>query len=282
MSTENEDEVVDELSTESVLIGRLMDRTNVKPRDRAKVVGEALKVPYQTARRRLAGTTPWTIAELRKVAEHQNLSFESLFTDAPSTPGEAAMLQIDEQLLPCHVWIGKAERRSRSGPLAAYRDAQQALIVGRPQDAPNGVTYALTRLEIQFEAQPGRRVAVLDDEVDHADSITKYLKQQGLDATAFFSIKTLNKARATEEFEGYVLDWLIRKESVLGTIESIRAQSPDCPIIVLTGQVEVGKVKEAELANVAMNYRVQYLDKPARSSSVLSMLEAAFAAMDKP
>lgn len=260
----------------SLLINRLLERNGIPERKRAAALEKAVGLTYQQVRRRQLGETTWTLEELRDVADYFGETLQSLVAD--STPGSSAsaVLVTGSLRIPCSVWLGDTPQLARPGPLVATRRTAGEWLIVPAGEAAGVESYEVKRLLIQETARSARRVAVLDDDRDLAQSIAQYMNEVGLDATAFYTVDALSKAVSSEPFDGYVIDWLISKQSARTVIAEIRAQRSTCPIVVLTGQMVLGNVEESELSAVAATYRLQYFEKPVRTSAILSALELGF------
>lgn len=259
-----------------LLINRLLERNGIPERRRASALEKAVGLTYQQVRRRQLGETTWTLEELRDVADYFGETLQSLVAD--STPGSSAsaVLVTGSLRIPCSVWLGDTPQLARPGPLVATRRTAGEWLIVPAGEAAGVESYEVKRLLIQETARSARRVAVLDDDRDLAQSIAQYMNEVGLDATAFYTVDALSKAVSSEPFDGYVIDWLISKQSARTVIAEIRAQRSTCPIVVLTGQMVLGNVEESELSAVAATYRLQYFEKPVRTSAILSALELGF------
>ncbi len=264
------------LSLGTQLINRLLERNGIPERKRAAALEKAVGLTYQQVRRRQLGETTWTLEELRDVADYFGETLQSLVAD--STPGSSAsaVLVTGSLRIPCSVWLGDTPQLARPGPLVATRRTAGEWLIVPAGEAAGVESYEVKRLLIQETARSARRVAVLDDDRDLAQSIAQYMNEVGLDATAFYTVDALSKAVSSEPFDGYVIDWLISKQSARTVIAEIRAQRSTCPIVVLTGQMVLGNVEESELSAVAATYRLQYFEKPVRTSAILSALELGF------
>lgn len=275
MATESPSDDIQGSRLETHLVNRLMDRHGVPQRQRHASL-EAVGMSYQQARRRMSGIVPWTLEELRTVAEHFGETLQTLLGDVSVSPGLKAELIVGPLRIPCTLWVGDEPKLTRPGPLVATRTTQDEWLVVPAGEAATTPSYEVKRLVIQPEERAPKRVGVLDDDRDTAQAIADYMTTVGVYATPFFSIGALSAAVAAQPFDGYVLDWLVNRENARSLIAGIRAQDAHCPIIVLTGQMKEGKVDESEMSAVSASHRVTYLEKPQRPSSLLSFLDAGF------
>lgn len=261
-------------------IERLLDRAGLQPRQRANYVAQTLEIGYQQARRRMNGETPWTLDEVTRLAASCGETLTSLFAnenDDASIGGAAAgELAIGSVRIACRVWVGAKATSRQTSPLVAVQPVKDQWRVVPTGDALGSDSYEVERVLIQLGKSKKHRVAVLDDDRDIATSIVGYMNASGLDAQAFFTLDELIKEVDAKPFDGYVLDWLIDKQNTRSLIAAIRAKSPLCPIVLLTGQREKGNADETELAATATFYRLTYLEKPTRSPSIMSALQLGF------
>lgn len=104
-------------------------------------------------------------------------------------------------------------------------------------------------------------VAVLDD-MD-ADILAAVLVRQGLFALPYESPSELLAALPNEEFDAFVLDWVLGDDDCMKVIETIRQRSATVPIIVLTGHAEE---YESALQQALRIQGVYYIGKPTPGS----------------
>lgn len=257
---------------------RLFDRQQIPQRQRIGAIESSLGLTYQQARRRMNGETDWSLEELQTLAETYGETLQSLVSVVPiGELPEAAVLAIGGANLPCEVWLGQASKLAGAGTgadtLVATRGEDQRWRIVYAAEALQAEVYQVTRVVIRPSAPKRHRVAVLDDDRDLALSIAEYLRHVGYDATAFYSLERLSQAIEVQQYEAYVIDWLVDKKNARSLVAQIRAKSVACAIIVLTGQLRSGDVEESELTLAATTFRLQYLEKPLRNSIISSALD---------
>ncbi|MFW8642730.1 hypothetical protein ACOJBO_08045 [Rhizobium beringeri] len=123
-----------------------------------------------------------------------------------------------------------------------------------------------------------RRVAVLEDHADTAQTIVHYMEIAGFEAAAFNDPgKVLYDS---VDFDGYVLDWIIerdaRRQTALELVQNIRARNARCPIIILTGQVRTGNADEENIAAALAKYNLKFFTKPASMPILIAALNSSF------
>lgn len=257
-------------------INRLLGRQGIPERRRPAALEQALGLSYQQVRRRLIDESAWTLEEVQVVADFFGESLEAVVAETSAGSTASAVLVTGSLRIPCSVWLGETPQLGRSGPLVATRLTAGEWLVVPAGEAAGVESYEVKRLLIQATARSARRVAVLDDDRDLAQSIAQYMNEVGVDATAFYTVGDLSQAASVQPFDGYVIDWLVDKQSARAVIAEIRGRSASCPIVVLTGQMLQGNVDESELSSAAAAYRLQYFEKPVRTSAIMSALELGF------
>ena len=80
----------------------------------------------------------------------------------------------------------------------------------------------------------------------------------------------------SQNFEGFVVDWLLGDTTAKDLLSKIRARVPSGPVVVLTGQIATGLATEAELAMVGASYRALLFEKPTRPLTIFNALQLGF------
>jgi ActR/RegA family two-component response regulator len=272
MSTDPMTDRKTSLATQCVV--RLLERHGIPERGRHARLMEATGHTYGQVRRRMTDESDWSLEELRAVAENFGETLETLVSNSPSKAAEAAVMVIGSLRVPCSVWLGNEAQLARPGPLVATRPTANELVVVPAAQASGVLSFEVERLVLGgTKAAKLRHIAVLDDDRDLAQSIAQYLIEVGFKATTFYTVSDLAHHVDVEPFDGYVVDWLVKKETARTLIAAIRKSNGTCPIVVLTGQVSEGHVAESELTSAAAAYRLQFLEKPIRTSVIVSALE---------
>lgn len=123
-------------------------------------------------------------------------------------------------------------------------------------------------------------IAVLDGDEQLADTLCEALNEGGYAATAFYDMDALLAAYDRQRFDAYVLDattdWRPEAKSLEKLIESIRINDrSDAPVFMLGNQAEPERVEP--LASILMQYKVNYLIRPLRTSYLVKHLGEAIA-----
>ena len=277
----------DSLSTEpgseslaAQCVRALLDRHDVPRRKHAAVVTDVLKLSYSQGHRRLTTDATWTLEELRALAEHYGESLAGMVSLGQLGEMQSATLKIGTTFAPCRIARGSAVHRPRPGALvAALVDSDWYVVPAEHNLATQA--YDIVRLVVEPSSAVSRRIAVLDDHIDSAETIASYLRSAGYDPSLFTDLVSITAAVGDRHFDGYVLDWIIEKNGVKDTVRdlvgSIRSRDAHCPIVVLTGEVETGVADESDIATAMAKYRLKFFEKPARLSIIAAALAGSLA-----
>jgi ActR/RegA family two-component response regulator len=259
----------------AAFIETMLDRHGVPERQRFRALEAALGMSYTQVRRRMLGEAPWSIEEIRKLASHFHEPLIPIMSALADVPGIPATLPFAGAALPCTIWPVGEPLAGRIGPMVAMHDeTTDQWTVASASEVADSPSYELARL--LFERSPPRRVAVLDDDSDSAQSIVDFLGAKGMDAQPFNCAGDLLAAMESEPFEGFVVDWLLGDTTAKDLPSKIRARVPSGPVVILTGQIATGIATEEELAMVGASYRALLYEKPTRPLTIFNALQVGF------
>jgi CheY-like chemotaxis protein len=258
----------------------LLDRHGVPKRKHAAVVTDVLALSYSQGHRRLTTDATWTLEELRTLAEHYGESLAGMVSLGQLGEMLGATIRIGTTIVPCRFARGPAVHKPRPGALVAVLVDSEWHVVPAAHNLATQA-YDIVRLVVEPSSAVSRRIAVLDDHADIAETIAGYLKSAGYDPTPFVDLASITAAARDHPFDGYVLDWIIEtngvKDTVRDLVGSIRSRDAHCPIVVLTGQVETGVADESDIATAMAKYGLKFFEKPARLSIISAALAGSFA-----
>ena len=273
MASERSDE--DRHRALAAFIDAMLEKHGVADRQRFRALEAALGLSYTQVRRRMLGEAPWTIDEIRRLATHFHEPLIPILSALADEPGKPATLPFGGTPLPCTIWPVGEPLSGRIGPMVALLDETTGQWTVAPaSDVADRPSYELARL--LFERAPPRRVAVLDDDGDSAQSIVDFLSAKGLDAKPFDCASSLLAAMDAEPFDGFVVDWLLGENTAKDLLSQIRVRMPSGPLVILTGQIATGLATEDELVMVGTAYRALLFEKPTRPLSIFNALQVGF------
>ena len=256
-------------------IAALLTRHGIPKYRFAVTVSEILGLSYSAGNRRLTTSASWSLEELRRIAEHFGETLQELVTLNSADALLDASIVINNHIVPCRIRLGNAVGQVPPGTLiAAEIDGSWRVM---PADARSIIpAHVVARLLIEPTASR-RRVAILDDHADTAQTIVHYMETSGLDAVAFNDPQALFDQT---DFDAYVLDWIIerdaRRQTALELVENIRARNALCPIIILTGQIRTGNADEENIAAALAQHNLKFFTKPASMPILLAALNSSF------
>ncbi len=259
----------------------MLDRHGVPERQRIRALEAAIGISYTQVRRRMIGEAPWTIDEIKKLASHFHEPLIPIMSALADAPGIPATLPFGGAAMPCTIWPVGEPLPGRIGPMVAMHDSTtDQWTVAPAAEVSDSPSYELARL--LFERAPPRRVAVLDDDRDSAQSIVDFLGAKGLDAQPFNCAIDLLAAMESQPFDGFVVDWLLGDNTAKDLLSKIRARVPSGPVVILTGQIATGAASEDELVMVGASYRALLFEKPTRPLSIFNALQVGFTSPTTP
>jgi CheY-like chemotaxis protein len=260
-------------------IRALLERHGMPRHKHSPAVAGLLDLSYSTAHRKLQGASPWTLDELQRLAAHYGEPLAVLLdTAGPQTDVEpsAAILVCGSLRVPCRLWLGARLEQIAPGTLAACMTGGRWAVTPA-EECKSGEAFAVAKLVIEPDRDHRRRVAVLDDNRDLAETIAVHLREVGYDAVPYFSVEALMNDFRERAFEGYIIDWVVGKSTARELTHAIRAHDASAPIAVLTGQLEANAGIESEVAAALASDNLLFFEKPVRLPIVSAALTRAFA-----
>lgn len=258
----------------------LMSRHGIGKRQQTTELCRILDLSFSQGHRKLRGSSPWTLAQIRKVADAFGEPAAQLFGTQASEPGlqdanaHEAFLCVGSLEWPCIAWIG-GPLDTRSGTeFVAYEQSGQWRIM-RCEGTPAPGAREVAKIEIHPRRSETLRpsVAVVDSDQAAARTLAGYLEQNGFVATVLASLPAFKEAALAQTFAAVVTDWLFGNETAAAMIEAIRrSPNPDAPIFLLTGELLTGRASESEISEVMRRFDVACYEKPPRLAILVADL----------
>lgn len=255
----------------SKVVQALLKRHGVDRRSYSLTVAKLLGLSRSAAHNRVHGDAAWPWDDVERLGEYFG---ESLLDLARGVSGEeqAADLLLDQRRIPVRVRLGVGEP-TPSDTWAAFQN-------------PNGLVVApLDRLGLGVEplkvlelihtqhGNPAMRVAVLDDQVDTADSIAIALKNKGCIVTTYTKSDELIDDLARVPHDAFVIDWLLQEGTAEHVLAAIRKQAKNARILLLTGQIGEGRDAQANaVAEAQQKFQFLLCQKPITANLLMSNL----------
>ncbi|WP_206994991.1 helix-turn-helix domain-containing protein [Trinickia mobilis] len=271
-------------STDSLAVAErvreLMSRHGIGKRQQTTELCRILDLSFSQGHRKLRGNSPWTLSQIKKVAEAFGEPAAQLFGAQTLDPGmvganaQEALFCIGAVEMACTAWIGAQIEAGTRPEFIAYSKQGQWRVVRH-----DGALYQNAFEVHKIEIYPRRgetdkpSVAVVDDDQTSADNLRDYLEQSGFSATALYGLQAFNIALQSQVFDAVVIDWLFGGQTAAAAIQTVRSsENPDAPIFVLTGELLTGKASESEISDVIRRFDVACYEKPARLAILVADL----------
>ncbi len=262
-------------------VRELLVSKGVPKQGHAKKIAEILNLGVAQAHRKLKDSTNWDWMQICRVADYFGEAFDSLnMTFSKSADGPKlipATLSIENHELPCLVSVGSILHTIKNVDYVASKIDTDEWRVFIAAAAPGGRIYhKVEKLELGITRNSSVSIAVLDDDRGSADNLCEFLIGIGWHAEPFYSSGSLEKALSRKMFDGFVIDWLLGKETAEPLIRLIRSKAELLvPIFLLTGELVTGKANESEVARVITKYSVSWQEKPTRLPIIAAELSKA-------
>jgi hypothetical protein len=257
------------------LAASLLKRHGIPQHKFSTTIRDVLKLSYSQAHRKMNGESPWTPEELESLALHFGDSFSSMVlgAEAPSQR-VTAKLVLGKTSVETYLWPGEKAAKVSEGSLVAVPVNSEWLICP-VNDAVRDNCHAIKRILIEPPPEQATRVAVLDDVEQLATTLAASFAEAGLHADAFFTVDSLRFKM--QDYDAFVLDWLVGHETTRTLVQEIRRTMPEAPIAVLTGQIGTGLACESEVASLMASHQILFFEKPVRFSILNAAISRAVA-----
>lgn len=258
----------------------LMVRHGIGKRQQTTELCRILDLSFSQGHRKLRGSSPWTLAQIRKVAQAFGEPPTQLFAaqenglGATGAQPREATLNLGGFEGPCIAWIGAPLGRDERAEFVAYGEGERWRIV-RCDGSPGEHAHEVQKIEIHPRRGEAQRatIAVVDADRAAAEALCDYLLQNGFEARAYDRLTAFTDALQTQTFDAIVTDWLFDGCTAAMAIESVRRSAqPDAPIFLLTGDLLTGKASESEISEVIRRFDVACYEKPARLAILVADL----------
>lgn len=237
----------------------LLERQGIPKHKHSVTISEVLHISYSQARRKAAGESPWTLEELEVMGAQYGESVVAVVLGCSGSEHRVpASLHVGNVRVRAYLWPGEQTKAADDGGLVAVKTAQEWLVLPGSSEITDPC-FEIKRLLLEPEPAHQRRVAVLDDDLGVADTLSASFVAAGIESKAYYAVHALEKD--LRQYDAFVLDWLVGKETTRELIAEIRSQVPEAPVFVLTGQMNSGVADQSEVASV-MTMGVTLFEKP--------------------
>jgi CheY-like chemotaxis protein len=272
------------LSADSLAVAErvreLMSRHGIGKRQQTTELCRILDLSFSQGHRKLRGNSPWTLAQIRKVAEVYGEPAAQLFDAQTLDPGmvgataQDGVFAVGAIEMACTAWIGVPLEPGSRPEFVAYSKLGQWRVV-RHDGALYQNAFEVHKIEIYPRRAENDKplIAVVDDDRASADNLRDYLERSGFAALAIYGLAAFAETLQSQVFDGVVIDWLFGSQTAADAIRAIRnSENPDAAIFVLTGELLTGKASESDISEVVRTYDVACYEKPARMAILVADL----------
>jgi CheY-like chemotaxis protein len=261
-------------------VRELMSRHGIAKRQQTSELCRILDLSFSQGHRKLRGNSPWTLSQIRKVAEVFGEPAAQLFGAQTLDPGmvgataQEALFCVGTLELACTAWVGAPVEAGSRPEFIAWSKQDQWRVV-RHDGALYQNAFEVHKIEIYPRRAEADKplIAVVDDDHASADNLRDYLERSGFAAMAIYGLTAFAETLQTQVFDGVVIDWLFGNQTSADAIRAVRgSENPDAPIFVLTGELLTGKASESEISEIVRSYDVACYEKPARMAILVADL----------
>ncbi len=253
-------------------VRELMSRHGIGKRQQTTELCRILDLSFSQGHRKLRGSSPWTLAQIKKVAEAYCEPAAQLFGAQALDPGmvgacaQEAILYVGVAEILCTAWIGALLETGARPEFVAY-EQQGNWRVFRHTGILYQNAYDVHKIEIYPRRMENDKplVAVIDRDRLSTDEVSQYLEQQGFTAVTFDRLDAFIHVLQSQAFDAVITEWLFDDETAAAAIRAVRgSDNPGAPVFILTGDLLTGRASEIEISEVIRAFDVVCYEKPAR------------------
>ena len=261
-------------------VRELMSRHGIGKRQQTTELCRILDLSFSQGHRKLRGNSPWTLSQIKKVAEVFGEPAAQLFGAQSLDPGmvgaiaQESVFSVGGIELACTAWVGAPLEPGSRPEFVAYSKMGQWRVT-RHDGALYQSAFEVHKIEIYPRRSEADKplIAVVDDDQASADNLRDYLERSGFTSVAIYGLGAFVVQLQTQVFDGVVIDWLFGNQTSAAAIRAVRAsENPEAPVFVLTGELLTGKASESEISEIIRNYNVACYEKPARMAILVADL----------
>lgn len=255
------------------LVRALLERHGLPKHRHASFVGEFFELSRAASHQRVNKSSAWTLDEFQLLANRFGEPLaQVLGAVSPDISGTKATLNVGGMAIGCRVWFAEDDASGAVSTLVVMERDGAYVVVPATAMAGEDVKR-IAKLEVAHDATPARRVAVLDDERDVANSVCGMLRSAGIEAVPFYEAEELLEAIPSHQFDGYVFDWLLPdNRTAIPLLAAVRGLPEHRAAVLLSGKTRNGRADPREVGEATQRYRVQMIEKPAQQPMLISAL----------
>jgi len=263
----------DSPSQAAQLVRALLERHGLPKHRHASFVGEFFNLSRAASHQRVNKSSAWTLDDFQALANRFGETLAQVLGAVSSNDsGAKATLNVGGMEISCRVWLTGDDATTPVSTLVAMEEKGVYRVVPATA-AAGGDAKRIARLEVAHDATPAARVAVFDDERDVATSVCGMLRSAGIDAVAFYVAEDLLQAIPQDQFDGYVVDWLLPdNRTAVPLLAAVRDLPEHRAAVLLSGKTRNGTADPREVGEATTRFKVQMVEKPAQQPMLVSAL----------
>jgi CheY-like chemotaxis protein len=221
----------------------------------------------------------FSAADLQSLANHFQVDVGVLLSASAhdGEPGAAsevkpARIVIGNRPMACKITVGAELGPGEHCELVAALQGGDWLV--QPYAAAGtGPRHRVLELVITPVQRQLPRLAVLEDSADLAANLKDAFEGAGFRVEAFASASELARQSLVAPFDAYVVDWWLNGKTSATVLHTIRKAQPTVPMILTTGAIANGNAVEDDIVRVAVELRIQVIEKPFRLALLISQVK---------
>lgn len=242
-------------------IQNLMIQKGVDKRKQASTMAEILGIKYNSAKQKLDEKRGISINEAKEIYRYFNESFEG------GRDYNCVFITKDVHKR-CNIEIEETPAKVvNTNDTYAIKNNNLYIINTNSEFYNEKIIYKVNKIDFL----PSPTLAILDNDSDILDLLYSISSRYGIDTYTFKNKEEINKAIRNQNYDCYVLDWLLdfgeTSEDVIINIREHNDKNPT--ILILTGQVNH---YEKIISETIIKYGVELIEKPTRTLIISSIL----------
>lgn len=242
-------------------IQKLMIQKGIDKRKQASTMAEILGIKYNSAKQKLDEKRGISLSEAKEIFKYFNEKFEG------GREYNCVFITKDVHKR-CNIDVEETPTKTPNKNDTYAIKSNNLFIVNTNMKIYEGKElYKVQKIDFL----PSPKLAILDNDKDILDLLHSISSRYGIDTYTFRNREEINKAIKAQEYDCYILDWLLDfGETSEDIIVNIREHSNKNPsIFILTGQVNQ---YEKIIGESIIKYGVELIEKPTRVLIISSIL----------
>lgn len=239
----------------------LFELKGIDKRKQASTMADILGIKYQSAKQKLDGKRGIFYNEVKAIYDY----FHEPLEESKAYNG---IFIVNDMHVRCNITVSE-DKVDLKEPGINYAYFHKNYYIVNPTGAKFNKDM---RRVIKMDFLPAPKLAILDNDKELLELLKSVSNRYGIDASVYDTAQALMQAVDKEEYDGYVIDWLLDYgENSEDVIKKIRSKSERVPIILLTGQLNQ---YEREIGETIVKYGVELVEKPTRVFILSSIILA--------